>query len=451
MTINTAWQIKIGSVESPTDFSSRVLSMNIDQSVDVNVVGRGVCSITLLNKDGALTPGGGGTYSTTDWFAQGVFVNSLTNIGGADTSTAVFHGIIIDFELVDDGVFSTVTITAQDGLSVAGKTNNVVVPAAFTNIYSLFATYAIGGLAGYPLNYPKLGRTTAAAVFNNYSGSDPLVTSDTLTYSTYADFLQTAIVPSVNDVMWPSTVVQAGSVANYNVISVPATMTRIDAGANTFEFVPSSSVTGTKLPFSLYGFSQQFNNDELITQATIKGVYTGATEQTVNSANITIYGNRTVSFTGTFVEDETAAVSMATNLINRYSNISFSPASLELTASMVESKCADAAHSQWYNLLSIGNGLWQRVLVTWTGSGASSQTAKCVVFGRSISVTPEDTVISVRLKSGIDNQSLILDNANFGLLGGDPISYNKAGIVYDEPEFIYNDSSILEQGSRLGW
>lgn len=450
MTINTAWQIKIGSVASPTDFSSRVLSMNINQSVDVNVVGRGVCSITLLNKDGALTPGGGGTYSTTDWFAQGVFVNSLTNIGGADTSTAVFHGIITDFELVDDGVFSTVTITAQDGLSIAGRTSYVDVPIAFTSNYSLFVSYAVGGIVAYPLNYPKLGETTSNGSYNNLTGADPQCTSDLLTYSTYADFLQTAIVPSANDVVWAYDISKIGTVATYNIAGVPSTMTRIDAGANTFEFVPSSSVTGTKLPFSLYGFSQQFNNDELITQANIQGVYPGATLQTVNSANITIYGNRTVSFTGTFVEDETAAVSMATNLINRYSNISFSPASLELTASMVESKCADAAHSQWYNLLSIRNGLWQRVLVTWTGSGASSQTARCVVYGRSISVTPEDTVISVRLKSGIDNQSLILDNANFGILGGDPIFYNQAEIVYDESEWTYNDSYV-EQGSRLGW
>jgi len=416
MTINTAWQIKIGSLASPTDFSSRVLSMNIDQSVDVNVVGRGVCSITLLNKDGALTPGGGGTYSATDWFAQGVFVSSLTNIGAGNTTTDVFHGIITDFELVDDGVFSTVTITAQDGLSIGGRTNNVTVPLAFTSNYSLFVSYAVGGIVAYPLNYPKLGKTTASGSYNNLTGADPQITSDLSTYSTYADFLQTAIVPSANDVVWAYNIAEVGTVATYNIAGVPSTMTRVDAGATTFEFVPSSSVTGTKLPFSLYGFSQQFNNDELITQANIKGVYAGATTATVNSANISTYGNRTASFTGTFVENDTAAVAMANNLINRYSNISFTPASLELTASMVESKCADAAHSQWYNLLSIRNGLWQKVLVTWTGSGASSQTAECVVFGRSINVTPEDTVISVRLKSGADNQSFILDNSSFGVL-----------------------------------
>ena len=121
MAINTTWKVEIGTVASPINFTSRVLSMNIRQSVDVNVMGRGVCVITLLNKDGALTPGGGGTYSSTDWFAQGVFVNASTDTGGAETSTDVFDGIVVDFDLEDDGVFSTVTITAIDCLTVGGK------------------------------------------------------------------------------------------------------------------------------------------------------------------------------------------------------------------------------------------------------------------------------------------------------------------------------------------
>jgi hypothetical protein len=175
-------------------------------------------------------------------------------------------------------------------------------------------------------------------------------------------------------------------------------------------------VTSTKLPFSSNNFSQQFNNDELITQANIQGLYVGATTNMVESTNIATYGSRTVSFTTTLVQNNTDSLEMATNLVNRYSNISFTPVSLELTASMVKSNCANAAHSQWYNLLSITNGLWQKVLVTWTGSGAAAQTVACVVSGRSINVTPEDTVVLVRLKSGADNQSFILDNANFGIL-----------------------------------
>jgi hypothetical protein len=83
---------------------------------------------------------------------------------------------------------------------------------------------------------------------------------------------------------------------------------------------------------------------------------------------------------------------------------------------MVKANCDDAAHSQWFNLLSIANGLWQKVLVTWTGSGAAAQTVSCVVSGRSINVTPEQCTVSLTLISGADNQSFILDNTNFGKL-----------------------------------
>ena len=193
-------------------------------------------------------------------------------------------------------------------------------------------------------------------------------------------------------------------------------MTRTDANATTFEFVPNGSVTSTKLPFSSNGFSQQFNNDTLITQANILGNFVGATTSTVASSDIGIYGNRNVSFTNTFVGNQALSDAMANNLVNRYSSIKFTPASLVITDKMVKANCDDAAHSQWFNLLSIANGLWQKVLVTWTGSGAAAQTVSCVVSGRSINVTPEQCTVSLTLISGADNQSFILDNTNFGKL-----------------------------------
>jgi hypothetical protein len=179
------------------------------------------------------------------------------------------------------------------------------------------------------------------------------------------------------------------------------------------------------------------------------GVFVGATTSTVNSTDIDSYGNRTVSFTNTFVGTQALSDELAKNLINRYSDIRFTPSSLEITDKMVKANCADAAHSQWYNLLSIANGLWQKVLVTWAGSGIGEQTVACVVSGRSINVTPDQTVVSLFLKSGIDNQSFILDNSNFGVLGGDPITYDQPEISYNEAQWTYDDSYV-EQGNRLG-
>ena len=410
MAINTSWTVKIGTVASPTSFTSRVLSMQIDQQVDVNVIGRGVCRITLLNKDGALTPGGGGIYGTTDWFAQGVFVACLTNTGGADTTHQVFHGIVIDFDLQDDGVYSTVTITAQDGLSVAGRTENVALPAAITTNYSVVAPASLGNgyASGYSLNYPRLGASTATAAWTNLATSDPTVTTTTSLYSTAADLLQTAVIPSVNDVMWATTITGT-TTATYTTVSIPNTNSRAVANQTDFEFDPASGVSGSKLPFDVFTFQQGFNNDTLITGASIKGSFGGATTQTSTATTVNTYGNRTSAYLATYVETDTAASTMATKLVNRYGTSRFTPISLQLSATLVKRLAADAAVSKWRHLLDVEKGFWQRAKITWTGSGAASQTAYCVIKGRRISVTPADTVVTLTLGNWADNHAFILD------------------------------------------
>lgn len=419
MSINTSWEIKIGSVASPTNFTSRVLSMNIQQSVDVNVIGTGICQITLLNKDGALTPGGGGTYSSTDWFAEGVFVSALTNVGGADTNTPVFHGVVTNFTLVDDGVFSTVTITALDGLTVAGRAVPAAIPIAVNINYVGAITNVLSNVGRTYVQYPKLGKTVGVGAYTNLGDGDERIETQTTTFNSAADLLQTAFVPSANDVMWPTTITESGINASYTVVSLPFYNTRSVLNTVDLEFAPSGSVSGTKLPFSAESFTQSFNNDTLISTAIIKGLKAGLTEQSENSANITTYGSRTVAFTSTFSESDIASDTMASKLVTRYGTSRFTPTSLSVTASMIKSQAASGAHSRWYNLLSITSGIWQKATITWTGSGASSQTAESVIKGRTINVTPADTEVILFLGNWLDNHSFILnsDKLNVNFLG----------------------------------
>lgn len=419
MSINTSWEIKIGSVASPTNFTSRVLSMNIQQSVDVNVIGTGICQITLLNKDGALTPGGGGTYSSTDWFAQGVFVSALTNVGGADTNTPVFHGVVTNFTLVDDGVFSTVTITALDGLTVAGRAVPAAIPIAVNINYVGAITNVLSNVGRTYVQYPKLGKTVGVGAYTNLGDGDERIETQTTSFNSAADLLQTAFVPSANDVMWPTTITESGINASYTVVSLPFYNTRSVLNTVDLEFAPSGSVSGTKLPFSAESFTQSFNNDTLISTAIIKGLKAGLTEQSENSANITTYGSRTVAFTSTFSESDIASDTMASKLVTRYGTSRFTPTSLSVTASMIKSQAASGAHSRWYNLLSITSGIWQKATITWTGSGASSQTAESVIKGRTINVTPADTEVILFLGNWLDNHSFILnsDKLNVNFLG----------------------------------
>jgi hypothetical protein len=410
MSINTSWQIQIGALASKTDFTSRVLSMNIDQKVDVNVIGRGVCTFTLLNKDGALTPGGGGTYSSTDWFAQGVFVSCLTNTGGADTTNQVFHGVITDFDLVDDGVFSTVTITALDGLTVGGRTPNVKLAVALTTNYSVVAPAVLGNgyAAGYAINYLRLGASTAVPSWTNLGSADPQVTTDVSIYTTAADLWQTATIPAVNDVMWATTITGT-TTATYSVVSIPSTNSRALANQTEFYFDQAASLSGTELPFDIDTFQQSFNNETLVTNAEIKGVYAGATTASASSTTVNTYGSRTQSFTNTYVADSTAASSEATLLVNRYGNTRFSPTSLQTSSNLVKTLASDSALSKWQSLLDVTSGLWQRLTVTWTGSGASTQTAYCVIKGRRISVDPAQTIVTLSLGNWSDNHGFILD------------------------------------------
>lgn len=432
MAINTTWKVDIGTVAAPTDFTSRVLSMNITQSVDVNVMGRGVCRITLLNKDGALTPGGGGTYSSTDWFAQGVFVNASTDTGGIATATDVFDGIITGFELQDDGVFSTVTLTAQDGLSVGGKSKlNLLNGTTPTMNYNQFLTVNVEHsidaitLADIPI-YPVLGKSFSFGVVDIVGDPGDLLVpvSRTTESATYADAWQINIIPTANDVCYATIIEQAtvspyGSVAQYRLNSIPYNTTRNAANSVDFEFAPEGSISGTKLPFSASNFQQGFNIDTLINVAKVTGIGTTFTSTATNS---TTYGERTVAFTNTGALDNfgiSQSKPLAERLTNRYSTPKFTVVELATSSKLVKQQANDAAASYWRNLLSIQKGLWQKTTITWTGSGASSQTVTCVIKGRTINVTPENTNVSLFFGDWVDNHGFILntDKLNIDRLG----------------------------------
>lgn len=409
MAITTTWKVDIGTQAAPTDFTSRVMSMSITQQVDVDQIGRGQCVITLLNKDGALTPGGGGTYSSTDWFAQGIYVNAKTNTGAGDTSIDVFDGVIVDFDLTDNGVYSTVTITALDGLTVAAKTVGSTIPNTSYNYKSLYdALVDRNGIV-----FPRLGGTNAEGIVTyEWSASGWPVLNNSgaaILPTTYADALQTYLIPTVSDVTWPTNITATGTVANYNIISLGYETTRSSANRVTFTFDPSGSISGTDLPFDDDGFQQAFNNDTLINQAQVKGVSTGQTTQTSTNTTNTSYGNRTVQFLATLAVTDTAALDQATILTNRYGTSRFNPVSIRTTASMVKARAADAAETTWRSLLGIATGIWQRTVITWQGSGAASQTAYNVIKGRRIDVTPQDTVVTLMLGNWADNHAFILD------------------------------------------
>lgn len=416
MAVTTSWKVEIGSIASPTDFSSRVMSMNINQSVDVNVIGRGMCVITMLNKDGALTPGGGGTYSSTDWFSQGLYVTAIVS----GSPATVFHGVIVDFDLKDDGVFSTVTITAMDGLTVAARTLGSIIQSD-----AAYLTYYNDLIDRYGIVFPLLGQATAEGMaVSEFSGTQPTVGLAALQPAirpiTYADSLQQYLIPSVNDVTWATDITITGAgVTQYNVISLGSTTTRSAANQLYIDMVPTASISSTELPFDDVGFVQAFNNDTLITQAQVQGSFTGSTSQTSTASTNATYGNRSVQYTTTLHLSDSAALATAQLLTNRYSTSRFDPVEISVNASQVKQYANDLAATQWRKLLAISTGLWQRIAVTWKGSGANTQTDYVIIKGRRISVTPSDTRVTFTCGNWSDNHGFILntDRLDYDRLG----------------------------------
>lgn len=412
MAINTSWKVQIGGT-TPTDFTSRVIGMRIEQFVDVNVVGSGTCTITLLNKDGALTPGGGGTYSTTDWFTLAIRVSVLTNTGGANTETLVFNGALVDFQLDDDGVFSTVTITGLDFLTFNARQPAPTTGTAGNEAYTSRLSSWIG-------SYPPYGATAIAYLLTNLGTENPTCNRANAVYSTRADAIQIGVVPVANDVVWHTgMIIYDPLTIGYNVNCIPSSTTRTVANSIDFEFDPVSSLSGSKLPFNDDTFEQGFNLPNLVTNAQCQGAFAGSTLQTSEAPTRATYGYRTQSFTAAEFENDTAALNMTKKLVNRYGQSRFTPIALSLTASTVKQLAANAAHQKWHGLLSIDTGFWQKAKITWKGSGANTQTAYCVIKGRVIEVTTSDTTVTLSLGNWTDNHSFILntDQLNTDKLG----------------------------------
>jgi hypothetical protein len=417
MTIETTWTIEVGDLTSTVDFTDRVQGIYIEQGVDIGVVGRGSCQFTLVNADGALTPGGGGTYSSTDWFSKAVFITATVN-DGSSTTVDVFHGLIVDFDLQDDGVFSTVRISAVDALSFVGATaagymNFFYPPPPFTaNVNFYTSLLGLNLTNAFPeitftekiTVFPVLGQTDSVAVptalNDQQDGWDRPCQPLSGTFTTVGEMVQVGFV-GVGDVLWSTTIEASGTDAEFSVLCMPYTTTRDDDTAHTFQFDEIGSVAGTRLPFDNTNFRQEYNTGTLITYANVNGE--------TSSSNVNTYGSKAVYYGNTISKTTADAQEAADRYVNRYSTPRFLPSNLQVTAGQVRSFCASGAKSSWAKLLSISDGLWQKAEISWTGAGSDAQTQECIVKRRTIAVSPSDTVVNLTLGSWLDNHGFILN------------------------------------------
>jgi len=435
MSLSVEHTIKIGAAASPTDFTTRVAGYTVNQQLTWMAPSSFTATITLHNFDGALTPaeaGGTGTYSTVDWFAQAVFISATVN--STDTGE-IFHGLITDFRLVDDGVTSTVTITAVDHLSIAGR-GPTEFPGTVSGSVSMFdgTEELLEKMLGYTVDtLPLLGASTGVAVDvkdRTSTTTSPLVdlTPVLLEPRTIADALRNMLMPSGLCLLWADRITGTATTTTYVTSFVGPALERVTTTpatyytARTFEFVPTPAA-GQLAATSL---DVGYNDRQRINWASITSASTTNTREHVNTAAVNQYGVQafTASSSLNYNDDTYTAGgttylgsdATAAQLANRFSSTAWTPRRLTTTVAALSDLPAGSS-DELAGLFDMAGGLWQRCNITYTPTGGSSTTSRCMIMGRTIQATPGRCTITLELVPADDFQPFILGDATYGVLG----------------------------------
>ena len=446
MAITTAFTITIGNLGASYDITSEVMSFNVNTQVALAEIGTSKGSMLIKNFTGSFTPGGGGTYGNIDWFNQAVLINGTTTVGGVPTSFKLFHGIVDQFALDDNGINSYVSISFIDALTSGGRSATVNTVFGTQNASTVIEEFYENNSPANPAQMPTLGGTNTG-----YAVTTKLLTSDFTVLCTTAGIgnslnssISLIITPVGPSMIIPTTITLTSPVFGYELIDY--TMTRNAANRTTFLF-KDKTVSGTQLPIG--DIVTGYDEDQLTNYVTLTDPTGTSTVTSFNATSTTKYGQRFRSYTqagSNGVEDQTSTVN---SWINRFGEITFAPQELSFSSKMVQSAAADAAEPFWNKILDIESVMWQPVQLTYTPTGCGQQTKMSVIRSRRISATPSDCQVTLGLLPAYQYQSLVLDDVYLGILGGDGITYNQPEIFYDENDWTYNDSYV-EQGNRLG-
>jgi hypothetical protein len=403
--------------------------MSINQPLNVSKPSRHSAVITLRNDDGALTPNIGGTYSSINWFAQGIFIKADVN---STYEYPVFEGIIERFELFDDGHNSTVNITVIDPLTFAGRST---VRQAFTSgpsntSQALLLAYtrislqnALPALGGTSYGFYQLSLDQKPAPADPAFDRNVILNMGYSTSNVVADVVSSELSPSAFCLFW-SYQFRNPSTTSYTIdfIDIGPDMVRRNyysaqypqLDAHTFTFTEKTPGTA-ELP--IRSLDVGFNITELINEADVTTKVTTNTSTSTNQTSIDEVGIRSVQYSSTLLYDDDYAQDRADELANRFSATRFVPNRLQLSAKQVNAVCDSSAAEEWALLLDAGGGLWQLAEVNYTPTGsASQQTELSMLVGRTINVTPSDTVLTLELLPAADYQSFVLDSSTIGVL-----------------------------------
>ena len=413
MAITTAFTITIGNLGASYNITSEVMSFNVNTQVALAEIGTSKGSMLIKNFTGSFTPGGGGTYGNIDWFNQAVFINGTTTVGGVPTSFKLFHGIVDQFALDDNGINSYVTISFIDALTAGGRSATVNTGGVAGTASSTIEIFYENLSPSNPAQMPTLGGTS-----NGYTVTTKLLTSDYLVLCTTPNVgnslnssISLIITPNGPSMVIPTTITLTNPDFGYELIDY--TMTRNAANRTTFLF-KDKTVSGTQLPIG--ELVTGYDEDQLTNYVTTIDPTGTSTLTSFNATSTTKYGQRFRQYSQVGFSSTAQQTTTNDSWINRFGEITFAPEELSFSSKMVQSAAADAAAPFWNKILDIESVMWQPVQLTYTPTGCAQQTKMSVISSRRISATPSDCQVTLGLLPAYQYQSFVLDDTYLGIL-----------------------------------
>lgn len=383
MAIYVEWEFYMGGFDGTittndgipydaTDFTSRVVDISYNASVEVGKVGSASASVRLNNADGAFTPTGSGTYADWDYFANPVFIRakSGTNPASLTAQPPLFAGLVSDVQFYDDGFDSYIDLDCDDAFVLLGRlatnadydnlldskpiweistdiVNNYTATGAIPKFGSFFTYYNNEAISPESFNRSGVdaGTTGAELEISADAGSfvgdlvgDFAVAEHGVVFPMFMDF-QTIFGFPGNSVLY----YQHGFLARDWLWSGTSTY-----GADDEFHFKKVDLTGAELPF--YQPKIGYNVEQVITNADT-AVIGGLIQQSVNSTSLAAYGPRTAEFTELPMAYDSQALELAEHLTTRYDTVRFGVLQITTSGGAIRSKCADTALAQVNRLL----------------------------------------------------------------------------------------------------
>ena len=420
MAFDLTWKVQIADCASTLDITSFVFDGLVDMNAPIGQAGRSTAKITINNQSGAFTPFGSGTYANVNWFSKALVIRASSVSTSQDN--IVYSGLITDFTVNNESKFqSTVSLVANDFLTIAGRTNS------FSNIFTPIDTDASdlinkmipgGPFPTYflPIQTPFVGGTAKSRIsVSSATAIGPVLESDDLQQGRLSDWINNQIMTSLPGTIFMDGYTNTATLWTWQGMVIDRTLNRTDAGQRTYSFVDKNASSG-EIPYSTIDVNFDLN---VLTNDAVCSNVGGYSINKIDAASGDLYGVRTRNYAGLINRFDVDTETVADFWANRYSVPRYIPASVSTSYAVVRGAAVDdgVALTGFIDLLTARTALWNRISVEYQLAGMNSfAVAEVVAYSRQIAFNPSNTTITLGVVSGVDNQSFELDSSTYGIL-----------------------------------